>query len=200
MLLWCFPHVLYQINIQMHRRSAGKHTCFKYVYTLQSMLLLTFAHWLARLSLDALTWSARTKKWKPFWLKLKFTLNQSSGISEMQVHACTQIHLSFLLPVDGSPRGLRAPKCCFSSTLLSPYPPATDDGLLLSRCSGFSLGLWLKATPSPLPPFAAALTTASAAQGILQRTFSLLSPHVCWAAVPQEDARGGWGDAACALV
>lgn len=61
---------------------------------------------------------------------------------------------SGLLPVDADPRGpwgrgLRAPECCFSSTLLSKYPPVTDDGLHLSQCSGFSLGLWLTATLRP---------------------------------------------------
>lgn len=41
-----------------------------------------------------------------------------------------------------------------------------------------------------LAALAAALTMASTAQGISYRTFSLLSPHVCWAAVSQEMRRG----------
>lgn len=63
-----------------------------------------------------------------FWLKLKFIVNHSSSISHkftsashtqtciLHVHPCL---CSFLLPVDGSPRGpwgkdLCAPKSCFS--------------------------------------------------------------------------------------
>lgn len=155
------------------------------------------------------------EKWNPFWLKLKFIIKQSSGISEMQVHASTQIHLSFphtlrnthayfphvypshcsvLLPVDGGlyrpqGEGLRAPKCCFSPH----YCQGIHRWLMMDYISASAQGFFpvcVLQQLQALTALAATLTMASTAQGISRRTFSLLSPRVRWAAVSQEMHRG----------
>lgn len=83
-----------QMNIPLCRRNAATYTHF--THTLYSTI---YSCGLTHRSCMSFFWCTHPKhieeKWNPFWLKLKFIVNQSSGISEMQVHACTQIHLSF---------------------------------------------------------------------------------------------------------
>lgn len=143
------------------------------------------------------------EKCNPFWLNLKFIENQSSSISEMQLHACIHIHLSLpytlknthayfpraypclcsVLPVDGGlygpwGKGLRAPKCCFSPH----YCQSIHWWLMMDYISASAQGF-----PSvcdlqqlgALAALAATLTMASTAQGISHRTFSLLFSS-CW--------------------
>lgn len=78
----------------------------------------------------------------------------------------------------------------FFTTLLSRYPPVTDDGLHLRRCSGFSLSLWLTATPSPLRPRCYANHGEHCSGNITQdllAPFSSCSLGSCFTG----DARGG---------
>lgn len=70
-------HILY---VHMHLLYISKHCCG-----------------LAHRTCMSFSWRTHPKhteeKWNPFWLKLKFIVNQSSAVSEMQVHACLQIQL-----------------------------------------------------------------------------------------------------------
>lgn len=106
-----------------------------------------------------------------------------------QVHQCL---CSVLPPVDGSlygpwGKGLRAPKCCFSPHYCQGIHLMMD--YISARAQGFPSACDLQQLWA-LSALAATLTMASTAQGISHWTFSLLVPHVRWAAVSQEMHRG----------
>lgn len=155
-----------------------------------------YACGLAHRSCVSFSWCTHPKhmedKWNPFWLKLKFIINQSSGISAMQVHTnspqlptYTQKHTYFPhvhpclcavhFPVYDSPyeplgKGLCAPKCCFLPHYCQGIHRWLMMDYILACAHGFPSACDLQQLRA-LAALVATLTVESTAQGISQRTF-----------------------------